>query len=95
MSETLEDRGKSLENEYFRRKEKELIDKMKAKLEKEETKDISLECPKCDGKLLETEYESIVIDVCDKCSGVWLDPGELAQAIDKNEGSGWLSRFFG
>jgi Zn-finger nucleic acid-binding protein len=95
MSEQLEERGKALENEYFHRKEKELIEKMKAKLEAEDMKDLKLDCPKCDGHLLETEYEHIVIDVCDKCSGVWLDAGELAQAIDKNEDSGWLSRFFG
>ena len=93
MAEALEERGKALENQYFREKEKELIAKMKAKLEAEETKDIHLECPKCEGRLLETEYEGIVIDVCEKCSGVWLDAGELAQVVDKNEGTGWLSRF--
>jgi Zn-finger nucleic acid-binding protein len=95
MSIEMKDRGQALENEYFHKKEKELIKKMKAKLEVEETKDIHLECPKCDGKLLETEYENIAIDVCDKCSGVWLDAGELAQVVDKNENSGWLSRMFG
>jgi ribosomal protein L37AE/L43A len=94
MSDKLEERGKALENEYFRRKEQELIKKMKAKLEAEKTTDLKLECPKCDGHLLETEYEGIAIDACDKCSGVWLDAGELAQVIDKNEDSGWLSRFF-
>ena len=93
MSETLKERGKALENEYFRQKEQELIQKMKAKLEAE-AKDIDLECPKCDGKLLEAEYEGIVIDVCNKCTGVWLDAGELAQVVDKNENTGWLSRFF-
>jgi len=95
MAIELEDRGKALENEYFRKKERELIAKMKAKLEDEQTKDLKLECPKCDGHLLETEYENICIDVCDKCSGVWLDAGELAQVVDKNEESGWLNRFFG
>ena len=94
MSEALEDRGKALENEYFRRKEQELIEKMKAKLEAEEMKALELQCPKCDGQLFETEYEGIAIDVCSKCSGVWLDAGELAQVVDKNEDSGWLSRFF-
>jgi Zn-finger nucleic acid-binding protein len=95
MSEKLEERGKALENEYFRRKEQEIIAKMKAKLESEDTKDIHIDCPKCDGHLMETEYENIQIDVCDKCSGVWLDAGELAQVVDKNEENGWLSRFFG
>lgn len=94
MSEKLEERGRALENEYFRRKEQELIEKMKAKLEAEETKALELQCPKCDGQLLETEYEGIVIDVCDKCSGVWLDAGELAHLVDEEDDGGWLGRFF-
>ncbi len=94
MSEQLEDRGKALENEYFHRKEKELIAKMKAKLEEANAVDLHLQCPKCDGSLIETDYEEIKIDVCNKCSGTWFDAGELAQIVDKNEDSGWLSRFF-
>lgn len=94
MAIELDERGKALENEYFRKKEQELIQKMKAKLEAEETKELELACPKCDGKLLETEYENVVIDVCNKCSGVWLDAGELAQIVDQEEDTGWLSRFF-
>ncbi len=95
MSDKLQERGQALENEYFRRKEQELIDKMKAKMESEKMVDIKLDCPKCDGHLLETEYENVTIDVCDKCSGVWLDAGELAQVVDSEEDSGWLKRFFG
>ena len=95
MAEKLEERGKALENEYFHRKEKELIAKMKARLEAETTRELELQCPKCDGTLVETEYEQIVMDVCGKCSGVWLDPGELAQIVERNEESGWLSRLFG
>lgn len=91
----LDDRGKALENEYFRRKEKELIEKMKARLEAENARSLNLQCPKCDGVLVETDYENIRIDVCDKCSGVWFDAGELAQVVEKNENSGWLSRLFG
>ena len=95
MAIELDERGKALENEYFHRKEQELIEKMKAKLAADETKELDLECPKCDGKLVETAHENITIDVCDKCSGVWLEAGELAQIVDKNENSGWLSRYFG
>lgn len=94
MAEQLEERGRALENEYFHRKEKELIEKMKAKLEASETVDLELKCPKCEGNLVETDYEGIKIDVCDKCLGTWFDAGELAQIVDKNEDSGWLSRFF-
>lgn len=95
MSNVLEERGSALENEYFHRKEKELIEKMKSKLAAEEARATQMRCPRCDGKLVETDYEHIKIDVCDQCSGVWFDAGELAQVVDRNENSGWLSRFFG
>ena len=91
----MDDRGKALENEYFRRKEQELMEKMRTKMQEENTVSLELQCPKCDGTLHETDYEEIKIDVCDKCNGVWFDAGELAQVVDKNENSGWLSRMFG
>lgn len=91
----LEDRGQALENEYFHRKEQELIAKMKAKLEGENAKSLEIECPKCDGTLIETDFEDIKIDVCDKCSGVWLDAGELTQVVEKGDKSGWFGRLFG
>jgi len=94
MSNVLEERGSALENEYFHRKERELIEKMKTKLAAEEARETQMNCPRCDGKLVETDYESIKIDVCERCSGVWFDAGELAQVVDRNENSGWLSRFF-
>lgn len=91
----LEDRGNALENEYFRRREQELIDKMKAKLADENAKSLELQCPKCDGTLYETTYENIKIDVCNTCTGVWLDAGELAQVVDTEEKSdGWFGRLF-
>ncbi len=90
----LDDRGRALENEYFHRKEQELLEKMKAKIQAEQTKSLELKCPKCDGTLHETDFESIIIDVCDKCHGVWLDAGELAQLANKDE-SGWFGKIFG
>ncbi len=95
MSVELEDRGKALENEYFRRQEQELVAKMKAKLQAGNMKSSDLKCPKCDGNLVETNFENIKIDVCDQCSGVWLDAGELAQIVDKDKGNGWFGRVFG
>ena len=95
MSVELEDRGKALENEYFRRQEQELIEKMKSKLQAENQKASDLKCPKCDGNLVATDFENIKIDVCNKCSGVWLDAGELAQVVDKDKNDGWFGRVFG
>jgi uncharacterized protein with PIN domain len=96
MSVEMEDRGRALENEYFRRKEQELIEKMKAKLSEEKSVETGMQCPRCNGKLVETDYENIKIDICDKCSGTWFDAGELAQVVDKEEkDGGWFGKFFG
>ena len=95
MAVELEDRGRALENEYFHRKEQELIEKMKAKLGAENAQASDAQCPKCDGKLVETAYENIKIDVCDSCTGVWLDAGELAQIVHHEEkGSGFFGKLF-
>ena len=94
MPVDLEDRGQALENEYFRRKEQELIEKMRAKLDDENARETAMQCPRCEGKLVETDFENIKIDVCDSCSGTWFDAGELAQIVEK-ENDGWFKRFFG
>lgn len=94
MSIEMKDRGDALENEYFQRKEKELIAKMKAKIASESSADSAVKCPKCDGNLIESDFESIKIDVCNNCSGVWLDAGELTQIADRDEESGWFGKLF-
>ncbi|MBP1628989.1 MAG: hypothetical protein H6Q00_3464 [Holophagaceae bacterium] len=34
-------------------------------------------CPKCGRKLLEFSYQTLRLDQCSGCDGIWLDPGEL------------------
>lgn len=92
----LEDRARALENEYFRQREQELLANLKAKAAAEESRNTGLGCPKCDGALIETTFEAIVIDVCDKCQGVWLDAGELAMVAHHEESKGgWFRSLFG
>ena len=90
----LDDRGRALENEHFHRKEQELIAKMKAKIQEDDARRLGIKCPKCDGVLIEADFDHIKIDVCDKCSGVWLDAGELAQLVEKDDESGWFGKLF-
>jgi len=99
VSKIWDDRKKSQEEEYFRRKENEAIERMRARrqteLEAREAAGKTLQCPKCDGSLVEVAHEDILIDRCDKCHGVWLDSGELELLTDREEsveGSGWLTR---
>ena len=94
MSNPLDKRGKALEEDYFRRQEQELIEKMRAKMAAEKRASEAPNCPKCDGKLVEVAFEEIQIDLCDKCGGAWLDAGEL-ETLTKKDDNGWLSRMWG
>ena len=93
----MDDRRKSLEEEYFHRKNQEAIEKLRAKMKvAEEAKAAgtsSMQCPRCDGNLKESKFEEVLIDTCDKCGGVWLDSGELEQLTKKDTG-GWFSRYW-
>jgi Zn-finger nucleic acid-binding protein len=97
MANPLDDRRKSLEEEYFHRKNQEAIEKLREKMKvSEEAKAAglsSMQCPRCDGSLQESKFEEVSIDTCDKCGGVWLDSGELEQLTQKEKG-GWLSRLW-
>jgi len=40
-----------------------------------------LKCPKCAVELQEIKKESVFIDVCTTCKGIWLDRGELESIV--------------
>jgi Zn-finger nucleic acid-binding protein len=44
-----------------------------------------MDCPKCTGSLDVKYHEGIEIDLCNKCSGIWLDLGEISQIIETEE----------
>lgn len=75
------------EEEYFLRKELEMKKKMESEKlsrmdeeEKQKLKELHyMCCPKCGNKLLEINYNEIMIDKCLNCDGIWLDAGELEQ----------------
>ena len=93
----MDDRRKNLEEEYFHRKNQEAIEKLRAQMkvasEAKAAGISSMRCPRCDGSLMENQFEDVTIDTCDKCGGVWLDSGELEQ-LTRKESGGWLSRLW-
>ena len=98
MSNPMDERRKGLEEEYFHRKNKEALEKlreqMKVSEEAKATGTSSMKCPRCDGTLHESNFEEVLIDICDKCGGVWLDSGEFEEITKKDKG-GWFSRYWG
>ena len=68
------------EQEYFAKQDLEAIAALRrendaARQAAPETR--VLECPKCDGTLVEVEIGQVKVDRCNGCEGVWLDRGEL------------------
>jgi Zn-finger nucleic acid-binding protein len=50
-----------------------------------------MECPRCHAELARREFESVVVDECPGCGGIWFDRDELRQAKDAAEpDANWL-----
>ena len=85
------------EEEYFARRDAELMKAKRAQLDAERMKTARsqslMKCPKDGTDLREYEFHHVKLDRCPECKGVWLDPGELEiLAIhDRNP----LKRIFG
>ncbi|HEV2835520.1 MAG TPA: zf-TFIIB domain-containing protein [Pyrinomonadaceae bacterium] len=98
MSNPMDERRKGLEEEYFRKKDQEAIEKLRAKMkvaaEAKAAGTSSMKCPRCDGSLKEVQLEEVMIDRCDNCGGVWLDSGELEQLTSKPDTGGWFQRLW-
>jgi Zn-finger nucleic acid-binding protein len=97
MANAWDERKKGQEEEYFHRKEREALEKMRQRVtaeERERRKEASfMRCPKCGESLEEITFQDIQLDRCTGCHGVWLDPGELERLTMKDKG-GWLSHFW-
>lgn len=97
MANKWDERKKALEDEYFVKKEKELIEKLKARKEKEANETVKeicrMRCPKCGKPLKERSFQKILVDQCTGCGGIWLDPGEMEEVAGREQGT-WLGKLW-
>ena len=97
MANKWDERKKAQEDEYFVKKEREQLAKLKAQQEaevKEAAKKAAyMRCPKCGEPLKSRSFQKIEIDQCTGCGGIWLDAGEL-ESVDEKEGGSWLGKFW-
>src|SRR5688572_19571268 len=88
IRDDFKNQGYSKEEEYFYKKDRELLAKLRenaeSRREKQEAenkkKEYWLRCPKCGSTLKEEKYGDVVmVDRCSnaKCGGVFFDGGEL------------------
>ena len=86
------------EDEWFLRNEKELLDTARAarlkreaeraaKEKADETRRLKelhfMKCPKCGHDMKEEKLESVTIDRCTHCEGIFFDAGELEDVFRK------------
>ena len=94
MPDIFEERRRGLEEEYFRRKDKESLDRLREAIREEaqqhSAEPVTMPCPRCTGKLHSQVYDEVNIDRCDTCGGVWLDAGELEQIISEESSGRWF-----
>jgi uncharacterized protein with PIN domain len=81
----IDDKPSKNEQEYFLLRDAEWLKERRALLDAErQSREASpgasptgMRCPRCDGTLVSRAFHHVMIDVCPKCNGVWLDNGEL------------------
>lgn len=97
MADKWDERKKALEDEYFVKKEKELLEKLKGKQKEAAARALKemchMHCPKCGAALKERSFQKVLIDQCAGCGGIWLDAGELEEVAGRESGS-WLSKLW-
>jgi len=71
------------EDIFFAARDRELIEKLKAQLQKVEKTAIDLRCPKCPGHLESYTFQGFALERCEQCGGVWMDKGELEAVVRK------------
>lgn len=90
------DQGRTREDEWFRKNEKQLIEQVRAARAKRERERAAgektaerkrlkelhyLKCPKCGHDMKEEVVEGVTVERCTFCEGLYFDAGELERAF--------------
>lgn len=97
----LPDRRKH-EEQYFYKRDRELIEKLRAKADAERREQERkhrkqthwMKCPKCGHDLEEVKMGALLVDKCQECGGMFFDAGELDILLAAEKESSVLRRIF-
>jgi TFIIB-like protein len=76
------------EDRYFTLKENELVEDMKFEFHKAEAARREAQmatCPKCSGQFAKYTVKGFVVERCERCEGIWLNKGDLAEILRRQE----------
>ena len=95
----LSEQGYSNEDAYIHQKEEERRaerDKLRAAQQEEQQKELHwMRCPKCGGQMEEQEMETVKIDICNSCGGMYFDKGEFEIAAKSLESHDMFDKIAG
>jgi uncharacterized protein len=92
FGDKLKDKQKGQEDDYFARRDRELLEKMRQeRREAIGSQTGTMQCPRCGAALVERAQHDITVDECPSCGGLWLDKGEF-EHIAGREGEGYFGR---
>ena len=88
MADLFDERRRGLEEDYFRRKDRESLQRLREHLR-------AGEADAAAATLQQETFEDVTIDRCNTCQGIWLDAGELEHVISQEKpASHWLKAFW-
>ena len=94
MSNAWDERKKAIENEYFHKKEQELLSQMKNDARETLARSAARgRCPKCGEMIEPMTFRGVPLDKCPGCGGIWLGPNDL-KMLSENDHRTWFDRWF-
>jgi len=97
LGDKLRDVEKAREDQYFAKRDRELIAKLRGERDQELRDDLKavgeLRCPRGHAQLQSRMENGVHLDECPTCGGIWLDKGEM-DLLAKHEEEGWFGRLF-
>ncbi len=85
----LRDAERKRESQYFARRDRELIEKLRAARDREAKlllrEMAKMRCPRCGQRLQPGILQEISIEECPECRGMWLDRSELAALTERKQ----------
>ncbi len=101
LEEKLRDKERADEDTYFRKRDRQLLERMKPARPAAEGHDPvpeqapEMRCPRCGARLEKEQLLGVTVDACPECAGLWLERAALERAVAPRKESGWLARWLG
>ena len=75
----LRDAERGREEDYFAKRDRELLEKLRREAAGKDGAAVHMRCPKDGERLVSRSHLGVVLDECPKCGGMWIEKTQLEQ----------------